>query len=103
MIAKKLGFSNDQLRQSLTVDLIGNPYSGSSLIGLARVLDYAKPSQTILVTSYGSGAGSDSFSLVTNNRIRQMQKIGRTCDDYIKRKNYISYTKYMRMRRKILL
>ena len=45
--ARKLGFTSEQLVQSLIVDKIGNPYSASSLMGLANVLDVAKPKQKI--------------------------------------------------------
>lgn len=62
--AKKLGVTDKQLSVGLIVSEIGNPYSASSLIGLCRVLDKVKKSERILLTSYGSGAGSDSFSFV---------------------------------------
>ena len=102
-IAKKLGFSTNQIEVGLAVDLIGNPYSGSSLIGLAKVLDIAKANQKILVTSYGSGAGSDTFSFVTTGHIQEIQGSARTCNDYINHKNYVSYSKYLRMRGKLLV
>ncbi len=61
--AKKLGISQEQLKAGFLVPEIGNPYSASSLLGLVSVLEQAKPKQRVLVTSYGSGAGSDSLSL----------------------------------------
>lgn len=60
-VAKKLGFTMEQIRAGLLVDRIGNTYSANSLLGLCAVLDVASPGQMILMTSYGSGAGSDAF------------------------------------------
>jgi hydroxymethylglutaryl-CoA synthase len=61
--AKLLGISEGQLKTGLIVPEIGNPYSASSLLGLIKVLEKASKGQKILVTSYGSGAGSDNLSL----------------------------------------
>ena len=66
-VAKKLGFTEKQLEKSLVVEKIGNPYSASSMIGLSHVLEHAKPNESILMTSYGSGAGSDTFSFETTS------------------------------------
>lgn len=63
LAAKRLGFSLKQLKPSLVVEEIGNPYSASSLIGLAKVLEIAKKGEKIFLVSYGSGAGSDGFIL----------------------------------------
>ncbi|MBD3250824.1 MAG: hydroxymethylglutaryl-CoA synthase [Candidatus Pacebacteria bacterium] len=63
--AKKLGFKPKQLEPSLVVEKIGNTYAGASMIALAAVLDQAQADQTILLTSYGSGAGADSFLFKT--------------------------------------
>jgi len=101
VVAKKLGFTESQVKYGLTVDYIGNPYSASSLIGLARVLDYAKSAETILVASYGSGAGSDVISFETTKNLSLAQKKARSVDDFIKHKNEVSYTKYIRMRGKL--
>jgi hydroxymethylglutaryl-CoA synthase len=62
---------------SLQVAKFGNTYSGSSPVGLAAVLDIAKPNERILIVSYGSGAGSDAYSFITTSQIaekRQRQK-----------------------------
>jgi len=60
--AAKLGISPKQLQVGFVVPEIGNPYSASSLIGLTAALAQAKKGQKILVTSYGSGSGSDNLS-----------------------------------------
>ncbi len=42
--------------------------------GLAAVLDVAKPGDTIMVTSFGSGAGSDSFLIKAAGAIEKKRK-----------------------------
>lgn len=72
--AKKLGFTKEQLAPGFIVEKIGNPYSASSLLGLASVLDVAKPNKKIFVCSYGSGAGSDAFVFKTTPLLTKFQK-----------------------------
>lgn len=76
-VARRLGFSKEQLAPSLTVDMMGNPYSASSMLGLSAVLDQAKPGQKIFMVSYGSGAGSDAFVWETTDAIIEFQKTQR--------------------------
>lgn len=91
--AKKLGFTKEQLEPGFTVPLIGNPYSASSLIGLAATLDIAKPGDKIFVCSYGSGAGSDAFVFEITKEIVNHQKINKnTVAKQIKNKLYIDYS-----------
>lgn len=94
--SKKLGFTDRQLAPSLVVDKIGNPYSASSLMGLASVLDIAKPEQKIFFVSYGSGAGSDGFIFETTNAILLKQKKTISVSKLIEDKIYISYPTYLR-------
>ena len=95
VVAKKLGFTDAQLAPSLTVDMIGNPYTASSLLGLASVLDIAKPNQSIFLVSYGSGAGSDAFVLKTTKRLENFQKKAVPVVKKIEDKQYISYLEYL--------
>jgi len=94
--AKKLGFTPEQLMPSLTVDTIGNPYSASSLLGLAAVLDIAKPNQKIFFVSYGSGAGSDGFIFETTDHIMEKRKRIQPVSQKIENKQYISYSQYLK-------
>jgi hydroxymethylglutaryl-CoA synthase len=60
-VGKTLGFTREQLETGWIVPTMGNTYSGSSPTGLAAVLDVAAAGDMILLTSFGSGAGSDAF------------------------------------------
>ncbi len=104
-VAKRLGFTPQQLAPSLTVDHIGNPYSASAMLGLAAVLDIAKPGQKIFMASYGSGAGSDAFVWETTDALAasQKSKVARkqTVRDQIEGKIYIDYVQYLKQTHKI--
>ncbi len=93
---KILGVTKEQLAPSLVVKKIGNTYSGSSLLGLAAVLDIAKPNDKILCTSYGSGSGSDSFILTCTSKIKEVQNKAKKTEDYIARKEYLTYGQYLK-------
>lgn len=97
-VAKKLGFSPKQLEAGFKVEEIGNPYSASSLLGLAAVLDIAKPGQKIFLCSYGSGAGSDAFVIQTTNRLTDYHKTKTSkVADQIKQKEYIEYSSLIKI------
>jgi len=98
--AKSLGFTTEQIKQGLVVPYIGNTYSGSSLIGLAAILDVAKPEERILLVSFGSGAGSDAFSIEVTESILNMER-NPSVWNKIKGGIFIDYGLYVKMRRKI--
>ena len=100
-VAKRLGFSDSQLAPSLTVDTIGNPYSASSLLGLAKVFSIAKPGQKIFMVSYGSGAGSDGLIFHTLAGISKIQAKKQDMLNDSGEKKYLSYVEYLRVTRKI--
>ncbi|MEM3703987.1 MAG: hydroxymethylglutaryl-CoA synthase [Candidatus Bathyarchaeia archaeon] len=100
-IAKELGFKEEQYSPSLQVAKFGNTYSGSSPVGLAAVLDIAKPEERILIVSYGSGAGSDAYSLITTSQItekRQRQKLTVRYQAENPFLEYVDYTTYRRLK-----
>ncbi len=99
--SKMLGFPTEKLEPSLVVKRMGNCYSGSSPMGLCALLDIAKPGQRILMTSYGSGAGSDSFSWIVTDRINGSRDKAKKTDDYLNRKRNVDYGTYVRLRRKL--
>lgn len=96
--AKILGFTAEKILPGLIVTKLGNTYSGSSLIALATVLDQAKTGDRILITSYGSGAGSDSFSLTVLDEIETKRNLSPPVSYYLNRKEYIDYAMYTKFR-----
>ena len=99
---KQLGFNREQLLPGLLVNEIGNTYAGSSLTGLTAVLDVAQPGERILLVSFGSGAGSDAFSLRTTEALPARQRRAPSTRTYIDRRVEIDYATYARYRGKIL-
>ena len=98
-----LGFKPEQISTGLLVSVIGNTYAGAALIGLTAVLDVAKPGDHIIMVSYGSGAGSDAFSLrVTDNLLARRDMAPKTAD-YIARRTPIDYATYVRYRGKLAM
>ena len=102
-VGKMLGFTMEQLKPGLVTPIIGNTYNASALIGLAKILDEAKPGQRILVAPFGSGAGSDAFSLIVTDNIEPRKRLAPTFNDYVSRQVRIDYSLYTRYREKIRL
>lgn len=98
-VARRLGIKD--LSRVVSLDIVrkcGNFYSGSTLVGIARALDKANPGDKILAASFGSGAGSDAFSIVVKDRITEVKSIGKSVDRYLNRAKYIDYGTYARYR-----
>ncbi|MEK7141721.1 MAG: hydroxymethylglutaryl-CoA synthase [Patescibacteria group bacterium] len=104
-VAKRLGFTEAQLAPSLVVGEIGNPYSASSLLALAAVLDVAGSGKKIFMVSYGSGAGSDGFVWETTEALVKSQKSKvksqSSVQQQIQHKTYIDYVQYLKQTHKI--
>lgn len=99
-VAKMLGFTNEQIKQGLLVPYIGNTYSGSSILGLAAILDVVKPGDRILLVSFGSGAGSDAFSIIVTDTIENFER-NPSVWDKIEKGVFVDYGMYLKHRGKI--
>lgn len=99
--AKILGIPVEKVMPGLLVPMIGNTYSAATLIGLARILDIAKPGDRILATSFGSGAGSDSLSITVTKNIIKRRKKENSIDEILKNKRYLDYAEYVKFRKKL--
>ncbi len=99
--ARMMGFEKEQWETGLLSPVVGNTYSGAAMLGLTAVLDVAKPGDHILVVSFGSGAGSDAFSLEVTARISSKAALAPSTQDYINRRTEIDYATYTRYRGKL--
>lgn len=101
---KTLGFTKAQLETGWIVPTMGNTYSGSSPTGLAAVLDVAEPGDLILITSFGSGAGSDAFALRATRRLAEVRDRARTVRSMLDAPHrYVTYGEYAKLREKIIV
>ncbi|MGZ5479220.1 MAG: hydroxymethylglutaryl-CoA synthase [Candidatus Aminicenantales bacterium] len=101
-VGEMLGFTKTQIEPGWLVPKLGNTYSGSSPLGLTATLDIAKAADTILLVSYGSGAGSDAFVIRVTERIDEVRDLApRTRKLLDSNKVYLDYGVYAKYRRKI--
>ncbi len=101
-ISKSLGFEKEQIMPGLWTPRIGNTYSASMMMGLAGILDIARPGDKILAVSYGSGAGSDGFHLEVTDLISEYPRgkaplVSEAAANCIE----IDYATYSKFRRKL--
>lgn len=102
-VGKMLGFTKEQIEPGWLSPTLGNTYSGASPMGLTATLDIAKPGDTILMVSYGSGAGSDAFVWKVTDRIDEARdKAVRTRKLLDENLTYVDYGTYAKFRHKIL-
>jgi hydroxymethylglutaryl-CoA synthase len=94
--ARYLGFSTEQIEEGLLCPIIGNTYSGSTPLGLSAVLDVAEAGDRILATSYGSGAGSDSFDITVTDAIEGYER--NNIRKMMENREYLDYGLYMKHR-----
>ena len=103
-VGKSLGFRKEQMETGWIVNKMGNTYSGSSPTGLAAVLDVAAPGDLILITSFGSGAGSDSFVIRAEKLLPERRAAAPTVRAMLDApRRYLSYGEYAKLREKIIV
>lgn len=100
-VGKKLGFTNEQITDGLLTPVIGNTYSGATPLGLASILDKANPGEKILAISYGSGSGSDAFTLTVTDKINEKRDLAPKLKDMIENKTYVDYAIYAKYKGKL--
>ncbi len=100
-LASRLGFPKDKVLPALTTAKIGNTYNASAFLGMARILDIAKPGDLVLMAPFGSGAGADAYLFEVTDRVEEASPLAPSTDSYIERKVYIGYGMYLKYRNKI--
>ncbi len=103
-VGADLGFTKKQMETGWVVPTMGNTYSGSSPTGLAAILDVADPDDLILITSFGSGAGSDSFVLRATALLPERRSRAPTVRSMLDGpRRYLTYGQYAKYREKIIV
>ena len=98
-IARKLGFSEEQINPALLYTQIGDAGAAGALLSLASVLDVAVVGDKILMVGYGSGAGSKAISFnVKANRERMNVPLRQQ----LEKKKSIDYVQYLKLKRQII-
>ncbi|MDR2873590.1 MAG: hydroxymethylglutaryl-CoA synthase [Methanobrevibacter sp.] len=100
-VGKMLGFNNEQIKDGLLTPNIGNTYSGATPLGIASVLDKAQAGDKILAVSYGSGAGSDAFSITVNDKIDEKRDLAPKIADFFNNNIYVDYSTYAKYKGKL--
>ena len=70
-------------------------------LALSNILDVAEPGDKIFVVSYGSGAGSDGFTITVKDEIEKRRELAPKTQDIIDDKTYVDYAVYAKFKGKI--
>jgi len=102
-VARQLGFTPQQIAPGLLSPKIGNAYSAAALLGLCAILDVAQPGDTIFVTTYGSGAGSDAYALRVTDALPDRRDRAPLTAAYLARETFVDYAVYVKWRGKLVM
>ncbi len=97
-IRNRIQLTKEDIKEKVTPWLkvidIGNTYSASTMIGVASILDHAKPGDNILAVSYGSGAYAAAMWLKAEDSLLKKRGIVPGVEDYIDRRFELSLSVY---------
>jgi hydroxymethylglutaryl-CoA synthase len=95
-LAKKLKATSTQTARAGIANEVGDLGAAGPFLSLARIFEEAKEGERILLASYGNGASSDvlGFKMLEKTSLKGT----RSLINYLKRKEYIDYARYARMK-----
>jgi len=96
-LAKKMGCSEEQIKEGSVFTYTGDTGACSPLLGLCRTLASTAPGDRILLASYGPGSGSQALSFQLNTTLRNSGSFQARLED----KKYIGYVQYLKQKRSI--
>jgi uncharacterized OB-fold protein len=97
ILVKALGAQAQQAEVGALFPQVGDTGAASIFLSLAAVFEMAGPGERVLVASYGSGV-SDALSLRVAEGVQKGRGKGGTLDRYLKSKQYLDYTGYLKNR-----
>jgi hydroxymethylglutaryl-CoA synthase len=103
VVAKQLGFRNEQITPGLLAGKIGNTYSAAAILGLCATFDVANPGDVILMTSYGSGSGADAYLIRVGDAVLERRNRAPLTEKYVTRETMIDYAVYAKWRNKLVM
>lgn len=96
--AKTMKIKPEQTQTGDLFAFLGDLGAASVLMGLAAVLDKAKPGDRILALAYGSGV-SDAVALRVNEKIEETRERVKTVESYLRSKEYLEdYVSFAKMK-----
>ena len=96
--AKTMKITPEQTQVGDLFSSLGDLGAASVMMGLAAVLDAAKPGDRILVLAYGSGV-SDAIALRVNERIEEVRERSKAVEFYLNSKVYLEdYLSFAKMK-----
>ena len=95
ILGERMNFTENQIAPGVVSDKIGDCGSASAMLGLAQVLDNAKPGEKIFFAAYGFGAGADAFVLEVTDGIERVNP-KKTVADLLAYKRVVNYADAIR-------
>ncbi|NPV28024.1 MAG: hydroxymethylglutaryl-CoA synthase [Firmicutes bacterium] len=96
-LARKAGFSEEQLKAGLLATYVGDAGAASPFLGFAGALDAALPGQRIMVVAYGHGLSATATSWRVTEAINNYPRP--VVEPALNRKQYIDYFRYLKIKR----